>query len=183
MTAHPHQELQFARDAARALHPSPRRITKMRHDPIAMLRDRRVIVSLRPLPMAGALARRGPRRLAVVDSGLSKSRQRLVAAHLLGHVVLHTDPDRIKLPHDERLAATLSDLDKVKKRSREDAEADAFAAELLMPRKLVFRELPSAIHGGLWVDERALRKLARRLDVPQLALTLRLVGMGLLRGV
>ncbi len=61
-----------------------------------------------------------------------------------------------------------------------EIEANAFAAELLMPRHLLFRELEAMLPSDRASDPKRLaRKLAGRFDVSEQAMQYRLVNLGL----
>lgn len=82
-----------------------------------------------PMPggPAGALVDVGARRVLAVNSAdCGLGRQRFTAAHLLGHLLLDTDPSPLHLDHDLPGGASAAEL-----------RADAFAAHLLLPEPVV----------------------------------------------
>lgn len=89
--------------------------------------------------VAGFLDR--DKKLVGVVSTAPLSSQRFTLAHELGHYVLHTD----SLAFRDR---SLSAPDVSRERPPEEREADAFAAELLMPRKLVARVFQTIFGDG-----------------------------------
>jgi Zn-dependent peptidase ImmA (M78 family) len=61
----------------------------------------------------------------------------------------------------------------------QEIEANAFAAEILMPRKLVLREVDDRVPQGGVVDPTTLiRQLAREFRVSEQAMEFRLVNLG-----
>ncbi|MEM7245998.1 MAG: ImmA/IrrE family metallo-endopeptidase [Acidobacteriota bacterium] len=80
-------------------------------------------------PLLGALARlvrRGDRGIIRVREGLTSPRRRFCIAHELGHFLLHGGTSQLA-------SCTLEMIDDYRA-SREELEANAFAAELLLPR-------------------------------------------------
>lgn len=65
-----------------------------------------------------------------VDSGEAAVRQRFTAAHEIGHFLLHRD--RIGDRHEDNYL-----LRSIGMSNRQEAEANQFAADLLMPRNLI----------------------------------------------
>lgn len=116
----------------------------------------------------------GARTIIGVDSRRSARRQRWVIAHLLGHWLLGADR-QLTVDHVVRLAN--ADSAPAAAPVEEEAVANAFAAELLMPRKLVDtavrRELAAAAS-----REVLLRRLAGEFDVSTEAVTWRLLNLG-----
>lgn len=86
----------------------------------------------RPLDGAAArLVRRGETGVISVNSNIrERGRRRFAAAHDLGHFELHKKMTQINLCSDEVFL-------KWHKSDKEEAEANVFAAELLMPKELI----------------------------------------------
>ena len=114
-----------------------------------------------PFASEAALEPLGDGRAIVLNGAGDSSRRRFTIAHEIGHFVLH--PERCR---PERGGA-VNEAGR-----REEREADAFAAELLMPERLV-REA---------VREQGLdaTRLAERFEVSRKAMQTRLRGLGLL---
>ena len=115
----------------------------------------------------------GDSRFIVVNSRHHLHRQRFTIAHELGHHAMHSDYLRTNIHVDKSilrrdpLSAEGVDIREI--------EANAFAAELLMPRSLMgsFTSLDLA-------DDRALRIVAKQFGVSQAAFTYRLMNLGFL---
>lgn len=114
-----------------------------------------------PFTSEAALEPLGDGRTIVLNGAGDSRRRRFTIAHEIGHFVLH--PERCR---PERGGA-VNEAGR-----REEREADAFAAELLMPERLV-REA---------VREQGLdaTRLAERFEVSRKAMQTRLRGLGLL---
>lgn len=94
-----------------------------------------------------------------VDSTEARVRQRFTAAHEIGHYVLHRDMIGDRLEENYLLRAHgLS--------NKQEAQANAFAADLLMPFDLI----DAAIKSGI----KELEALARHFSVSRVAMSIRL---------
>ncbi|SRR6266566_225427 len=104
------------------------------------------------------------------------TRQRFSIAHELAHLVLHKDED---LHVDE--TSSIRFRSELSSRAVDvgEIEANQFAAELLMPSKMLFSEIDK-LPGDLGTEE-AVTKLAERFQVSEQAMTFRLSGLGVLR--
>jgi Zn-dependent peptidase ImmA (M78 family) len=128
---------------------------------------------LRYLPydgdLSGMIFRDGNRTVIGVNSLHHPNRQRFTIAHELGHMLLHGNSkifiDRGSLVY--RRDATSSQGTEVS-----EIEANRFAAELLMPRRFLERDLASA--GIDLEDEETLSKLAKKYGVSVQALMWRI---------
>lgn len=116
--------------------------------------------------------------LLLVENGVAKvaineshhrNRRRFTLAHEIGHVLLHAEGDRVFV--DRRFFRNQWSS---KGELREEIEANAFAAALLMPRSLIRRHL-EADSGITDVD---VFRLATKFQVSEQAMTLRLVKLG-----
>ena len=116
--------------------------------------------------------------LLLVEDGVAKvaineshhsNRRRFTLAHEIGHVLLHAKGDRVFV--DRRFFR--NDWSS-KGEPREEIEANAFAAALLMPRSLIRQHL-AADSGITDVD---VFRLATKFQVSEQAMTLRLVKLG-----
>jgi Zn-dependent peptidase ImmA (M78 family) len=105
-------------------------------------------------------------------------RQRIVLAHLIGHVQLrHAFPGK-PLVHVDRAFEAYRDERRYTPAERLDYEANMFAGALLMPTRLV-REHVAELGAGPLTDE-AIQVLAARFGVSVQGMTLRLATAGLL---
>lgn len=113
------------------------------------------------------LVENGITRVAINEAH-HRHRQRFTLAHETGHLLLHAADDRVFV--DRRFFrnewASAGDL-------REEIEANAFAAALLMPRTLIRRHL--GIEGG--ITDVDVFRLATQFEVSEQAMTLRLVKL------
>ncbi len=114
-----------------------------------------------PFTCEAALEPLGDTRAIVVRENGDERRRRFTIAHEIGHFVLH--PGRVR---PERGGATTEAM------RREEREADAFAADLLMPEHLVRQAV--AEQGA------DLHRLADRFDVSVSAMQVRLSRLGIL---
>jgi Zn-dependent peptidase ImmA (M78 family) len=116
-----------------------------------------------------------------VNSLHSPTRQRFTIAHEIGHFLLH----KAEQIHVDRITAGLH----VKKRDGlssegtdvDEREANLFAAELLMPKKYLEKDISSG--GFSLLDEEALDQLAEKYLVSTQALTFRLSYLGFIEHV
>lgn len=146
-----------------------------------LARDEGALVSYQPFEaqdISGLLYRaKGAAPVIGVNSSNPKARQRFTIAHELGHLTLHEGHDLIlerlvRLNFRDATSSTASD--------EEEIEANQFAAELLMPRAMVQRNLAVLLQGRPLSDLELVRRLARRFEVSQQAMEYRLAGIGVL---
>lgn len=129
--------------------------------------------------ISGILVQANDRIVIGVNEKHTKHRQRFTIAHELGHLVLHSHRNSYvdrNLPSLVRLrdetSSSGSDPDEV--------EANAFAAELLMPTSMLEHDM--SIIGSEEFDERSIDDLAEKYAVSVQAMTFRLVNLGFVRG-
>ena len=103
------------------------------------------------------------------------NRQRFTLAHELGHFLLHRSVSNIFIDASTIFFrdGTSSDGSKT-----QEIDANAFAAELLMPEKQVREAINSQPLDAF--DEGAVRRLAAQFEVSAQALTIRLTRLGLI---
>lgn len=122
--------------------------------------------------VSGVLYREADRRVIVVNKQQSLVRQRFTIAHEIGHLILHSGN---AVHVDEGFRINLRDPRAATAEEVEEIEANAFAANLLMPAAWVRRDVednrldPS--------DEDALALLAERYGVSLHAMALRLASL------
>jgi Zn-dependent peptidase ImmA (M78 family) len=127
--------------------------------------------------VSGLLYRDGDQVIIGVNTLHPEVRQRFTVAHELGHWKLHPGK-RVFLDHlvrvdfrDQRSAAATD---------REEIQANAFAAELLMPRDMIVREVT---HHGLTGNpisvDQLVEELAAVFQVSHQAMEYRLVNLGI----
>lgn len=129
--------------------------------------------------ISGLLVIENKRAVIGYNSSHASVRQRFTVAHEIGHYVLHVK----ELTHSrlfiDKYVVYRRDDDSSKGNDQEEVEANAFAAALLMPERLV-RDLIRRYDLDL-DDEDAVADLARRFNVSTSAMSNRLVNLGLLR--
>ena len=116
----------------------------------------------------------------VVNSDHAEVRQRFTIAHELGHILLH----KYTSPHaDGRVRVRFRDEDSSRGSDFEEIEANGFAAELLMPDRII-RSLAARIDfdPADGEDDRkaviAMTRLAKRFEVSVQALSFRIANLG-----
>lgn len=128
---------------------------------------------------SGALFAQDGQAVIAVNDRHSQRRQRFTMAHELGHYVLHWKAGGKATAFVDGALSFRRDALSEQGELDVEIEANAFAAELLMPRLEV--EKLTAAHQLDLNDEKALRKLSAIFKVSEQALTVRLVSLGLLR--
>jgi len=119
--------------------------------------------------LSGALIRDPKGRVVIgVNSAHHPNRQRFTVAHEIGHFILHKG---ISLHVDEDFRVNLRDGSV----NRDEIQANAFAAELLMPTEFIEKDTKKLGQ----VDQQALERLARRYQVSARAMEIRLTNLGL----
>lgn len=108
----------------------------------------------------------------LVNKSHHPHRQRFSIAHEIGHFLLHAKGDQLFVDHSfyRNRASSVGE-------SRREVEANAFAASLLMPAKLVEKDLPDGDDPEPYVAD-----LARRHAVSEMAMTYRLVKLRYIDG-
>lgn len=106
-------------------------------------------------------------------------RQRFTVAHELGHFMLHPGRplilDHVRLNLRDNVSSLGTD--------REEREANAFAAELLMLRAEVVAEVRRVLDRGEVPSGRFVSELAAGFDVSEQAMEIRLVNLGVWRQI
>lgn len=126
--------------------------------------------------VSGLLLRKGGMAICVVNADQHENRRRFTVAHELGHFLLH--------PPQESYVDPRFDVAARSNRATEGAdlyeiEANAFAAELLMPEEWI----RASVKGPLDVfNDDTIQTLADEYVVSHQAMTYRLINLGLLPG-
>ena len=143
-------------------------VEKLAQDLGAQLSRRRL-----PNDVSGMLLRDRHRTLIVVNAQHSRTRQRFTIAHELGHLVLHRGVfvDTLRVNLRDHVASRGTD--------REEIQANAFAAELIMPRRQMLQAADAVVRKGELVEAALIERLAREFDVSVQAMSIRLVGLGM----
>ena len=110
----------------------------------------------------------------------SKTRQRFTLAHELGHFLLHKRSEGGLHVDEHDFFVRFRDHHSSDGSDREEREANAFAAELLMPTIFLERDVKSLGEGLSLSDDTAIRRLANSYGVSLQALSIRLGNLGLI---
>jgi Zn-dependent peptidase ImmA (M78 family) len=126
--------------------------------------------------VSGVLLRRDSQTLIAVNNAHHPRRQRFTIAHELGHLLLHpgrpyTVDSTIRLNWRDDLSSLASD--------KEEIEANAFAAALLMPQALVRHALDDLRATRSTNESHLIETLAQRFNVSSEAMSIRLVNLGI----
>lgn len=122
--------------------------------------------------VSGILYRDGDRRIIVVNKEHSTERQRFTIAHELGHLMLHKgQPVHV----DEGFRINLRDRRSATAEDVEEVEANAFAADLLMPAKWLRADVEQQFID--LADDAAMSALAKRYGVSTQAMAYRLAAL------
>ena len=108
----------------------------------------------------------------------SKVRQRFTIAHELGHYELHNKQNVSALFVDKQFKVEFRNLDSSTGEMVREREANAFAAALLMPERLLRKEIKN--HHFDLSDDDNLQELAKLFNVSVSAMTFRLMNLKLL---
>lgn len=122
--------------------------------------------------ISGVLYRDGGRRIIVVNRAHSDVRKRFTIAHELGHLALHRG-DKVHVDHDFRI--NLRDPSSATAENVDEIEANAFAANLLMPAQWIWSALDEAPID--LADDGQMADLATRFGVSQHALLIRIAAL------
>ena len=128
-----------------------------------------------PVELSGMLLRRDGQDVIGIRAGLEPPRQRFTLAHLVGHLHLHARRDLIldtaaRYSHPN-LASMPTD--------REEAEANRFAAALLVPEGTVRR---MAVEADARTADQLVDLLTPRFEVTRTAMAARLLNLGIING-
>ena len=124
--------------------------------------------------ISGLLLRREGLTICIINKDHTPTRRRYSIAHEIGHFVLH--------PPEEAYIDVAARSDKSSDGTDpQEMEANAFAAALLMPEEQIRKRVPT---GGLDVsfddDAENIGQLAKEFNVSPMAMTYRLLNLGLL---
>lgn len=126
--------------------------------------------------VSGVLYRESGRVLIGVNSTHAPTRQRFTIAHEVGHLLLHKGRP-VVVDRLVRVNVNLRDGTS----SKEEIEANAFAAELLMPRKLIASEIDRFLkRTRRVVPQELVDELASMFRVSPEAMSYRLENLGIL---
>lgn len=146
---------------------------------IALQEGAKVVFQDLEAKVSGVLVQKDKTATIGINALHHPNRQRFSIAHELGHYLMHADQPTVFV--DEMLVHFRADPHGVASDERE-VEANAFAAALLMPGTWLKQDLAEKNIDALFGD-RPLEQLARRYEVSTLALSIRMVNLGLLTGI
>jgi Zn-dependent peptidase ImmA (M78 family) len=123
---------------------------------------------------SGLLLVKDNKALIIINKIHSKNRQRFSLAHELAHYFLHSGEGHIEVFHRDQTSSQGT--------SRIETEANAFAAEILMPEDRI-REWAMSVSLDLFDDnvEKLIADKGKKLGVSPQALNIRLERLGLFK--
>ena len=119
--------------------------------------------------VSGMLLIRGDYAMIGVNQSHHRNRKRFTIAHELGHYILHRDQSDMFVDAFLRSGNSAQGIDP------QEIEANAFAAELLMPKRVLINEVAASSINVL--DEDAIGWLAFKFGVSTAAMTIRLTKL------
>lgn len=129
--------------------------------------------------VSGLLYRDGEQIVIGVNSTHSDRRRRFTIAHEIGHLVLHKGRplvlDHVRVNFRDANSSMASDL--------EEIQANAFAAEILMPQDQVIASARRLSEDQAVTESATISYLAQGFDVSEEAMQYRLINLGLRRQV
>jgi len=147
-------------------------------DVIAQQEGVRIVLSAFSGDVSGALLRSGGVSGIAVNASQSPTRRRFTIAHELAHFLLDHRPDEDHL--DWEFSVLRRDDKSAEGTDFREIEANAFAANLLMPKDFLKKDLSRYLNRNGVVElsdsERSL--LARKYKVSEIAMQYRLVNLG-----
>lgn len=129
--------------------------------------------------ISGMLYRDGRQVIIGVNARDVPTRQRFTIAHEIGHLRLHRGRPMI-LDHKVHADIRVDLRDTTLPSSREEVQANAFAAELLMPEEYVREAVAKAPKRALKSDDALVSHLHKIFDVSRDAMVYRLINLGLI---
>jgi Zn-dependent peptidase ImmA (M78 family) len=135
-----------------------------------------VVRSSAPGTESGFILRDDDRVVIGVNSRTSRRRQRFTIAHELGHLNLHIGHRVLIVDHVVRI----NKRDEISSAAtdHEEIQANAFAAELLMPAGLVQVAVDREQRSGIETRDELIQTLAEEFDVSTDAMGFRLINLG-----
>jgi Zn-dependent peptidase ImmA (M78 family) len=124
--------------------------------------------------VSGMVYRNDTEKVIGVNSSHAPNRQRFTVAHEIGHLVLHKGQHVYVDSFEGRVNWRDGAWDAV------EAEANAFAAELLMPRAFIDRAVAKAMEDVAVSPKRLVADMAKSFKVSQQSMRFRLENLGIL---
>jgi Zn-dependent peptidase ImmA (M78 family) len=145
----------------------------------AIIQAHNIPIRTQPLEdaVSGILVVKNDHATIGVNESHHPNRQRFTLAHELGHFLLHSDSTNVFID-----ASPVFFRDKTSSEGSklQEIEANAFAAELLMPEHMLRKITQNQPLDAF--DEGAVRRLATQFGVSTQAMTIRLTKLGLIDG-
>jgi transcriptional regulator with XRE-family HTH domain len=130
--------------------------------------------------VAGALLTRHGRTLIVVNPSMNAARRRFVIAHEIGHFLMHMPAADTSGSAGSSIVLHFWDETNARAIDLQDRQANRFAAELLVPKDALFRDIPG---GSIDIsDEGSVASLAAAYGVDAGSMLLRLASLSMLGG-
>lgn len=107
--------------------------------------------------------------IIAVNSAHSENRRRFSIAHELGHLILHSNTENLKV--EKQFFTRAEGV-----RNLDEVEANEFAAELLMPEHLITKDFNALV---IKDEDFIVSELAKKYKVSEAALTYRLLNLNL----
>jgi Zn-dependent peptidase ImmA (M78 family) len=123
--------------------------------------------------ISGLLLRREGSTICILNKDHSPTRRRYSIAHEIGHFILHP-PEESYIDVAARSEKSSDGTDP------REIEANAFAAALLMPEQLLCQRVPRPLDVSFEDDAEKVNQLAKEFNVSTMAMTYRLLNLGLL---
>lgn len=139
------------------------------------------IISFEPFEgkddISGILYRDGKNTIIGVNSAHAQTRQQFSIAHEIGHLMLHDK----ELFVDKVVRVNFRDNKSSLATDREEIQANAFAAELLMPKSLISAEIDRLIKKKQTFEkDELIEHLSKTFQVSPQAMEYRLINLGIL---
>jgi Zn-dependent peptidase ImmA (M78 family) len=123
--------------------------------------------------ISGLLLRREGSTICIINRDHAPTRRRYSIAHEIGHFTLHP-PEEAYIDVAARSDRSSDGTDP------REIEANAFAAVLLMPEQQLRQRVPGPLDISFENDAEKVSHLAKEFDVSTMAMTYRLLNLGLL---
>lgn len=125
--------------------------------------------------VSGVLVVKDETAIIGVNQAHHINRKRFTIAHELGHYMLHRNASKVFI---DSMPVFFRDSTSGQGVERQEVEANAFAAELLMPEQMIYQELKGRKIDVY--DEQSINGIAEQFGVSTQALTIRLTKLGLI---
>jgi Zn-dependent peptidase ImmA (M78 family) len=125
--------------------------------------------------ISGILYRDDERTVIGINSTHSGARQRFTIAHEIGHLVLHKGD----LFVDQAVRLNFRDKRSSLAEDQQEIEANQFAAELLMPKDMIKREVEKCTVKKVTTEAQLVTELARVFEVSEQAMGYRMFNLGI----